>query len=143
MHVPNSVSPHPIIISQSKIASSYSPPLYTDVQPLKIPNVPHDVPSKPSTSTVNPPINSRCTSANQAQLPSVSLLNKSFSIECTSKVSPILLSARSLLSKISTLRRFLQCQPYDITRVTETCLTGYTLKPNIFQWLQFSPHAPN
>lgn len=92
--------------TQLPMASNHSPCFYTNGQPLTIPDVPNDVPFKPSKSTVNPPAPPRCTSAHQAPLLPVILPTKPLSSDYTFKISMILPNARRLLGKISTLKRF-------------------------------------
>lgn len=117
---------HPPSHNHSEMGSNYSSCLCTNFQPLKISNVPYDVPSKPSTSTLNPMPHPCCTLAHQTPLLSVSLFAE------PSKVLLIMLNARSLASKLSALRRFVQNHPYDIMLFSKTWLTGYTTLNQIF-----------
>lgn len=117
------------------MATGYSPCFYTDVQPPIILNVPYDIPSKPSRSTLNPSPSPHYTSAQPATLPIVGLHTKPFSLDRTPKSPLILLQARSLLSKFNPVTRFAQYHFYDIilrtrfgwrdTPKNQTFLSGY------------------
>lgn len=81
--------------------------------------------SKSGTSTLHPPLLRLCNSAHQTAV-QVLLLTKPFIANCAVNLTLILLKARFLLSKISTLTRFVQNHSYDIIQISKLWLTGYT-----------------